>query len=196
MLPAKPSQWYGTMVGAPDLERELDRFGRVHVPHDPARLALRVPAVYRQQRHLDLEGQQRGAELVRDDRVARVVEARFARDDVADEPRARAEDAAVAVGVLHRDAVERRHDAHAHSTEVDRVARLHGDDPRLVDDAVQERDDRRGKDDGCRGRPLEHLGQQREIEVVEVLVGDQDPVDPIGGQLQWPASMRGAARAG
>ena len=71
------------------------------LPTIPARLALGVPPVDREQRDVDARRRERVGELVGDDRVAGVVDAGLAAERIADEPRASADGAAVAVRVLH-----------------------------------------------------------------------------------------------
>ena len=65
---------------------------------------------------------------------------------------------------------------------VDPVVRVHGDDLVFGYELLDERHDRFRQDDACRRRPLEDHAEQRKIEMVEVLVGDQDGVDALGGK--------------
>ena len=68
----------------PRVDRELRCLRGVHVPDDPTRLSLRVAPVDREQRHVDAEAPQGRRQLVRDDRVAGVVDARRGVEDVPD----------------------------------------------------------------------------------------------------------------
>ena len=157
VFPANPSQWYGTSVVAPDGEGQLDRLAGVHVADDPARLALLVTTVDREQRDVDPEGGERSGQLGRDDRVACVIDrpAGVCTDDVADKARPTADGASVPVRVLHGHAVERRHDVEVEPVEIDRVVRLHGDRLSLGNQVLDERDERSGQHDAHGGRALE-----------------------------------------
>ena len=69
-------------------------------------------------------------------------------------------------------------------TQVDRVVRTHRDESCLRDDVLDECDQRRRQYDARGGRTLEDNGEKREVEVVEVLVGDQHPIDPVRGERE------------
>ena len=68
---------------------------------------------------------------------------------------------------------------HLGAAEVEPVARLHRDEPIAGDELADVRDERRGHDDA-------HVGerwttrQEREIQMVEMLVRDEQPVDVLG----------------
>ena len=119
-----------------------------------------------------------------DDRVSGVIDARSTTEDVADETRAATDLASVAVGIVRRHAMDRRHDGELEPVEVDRIVRLHRQQSRRGYDVRDEFDERRREDDTRPGGPIEENGQEREIEVIEVLVRDEEPVDIVGGELE------------
>ena len=183
VFPAKPSQWYGTSRVARRSSASSTASAASMFPTMPSRLALRVAPVDREQRHVDAERLQGRRQLVRDDRVAGVVDPRLGAEDVADEARATADRAAVAVRILHRHAVERRHDVDARARRHrSRVVRVHGDDLALRDDLLDERNERSGRTTRAAGDRSRMTPRKRKIEMVEVLVGDQDAVDALGSE--------------
>ncbi len=104
----------------------------------------------------------------------------IAAEHVADEARPLPQRAAVAVRVVHRHAVERRNHAALDTAEVEHVARLHGDDALGADDVLDERGDRAREDHPGGRRALEREAEDGRVEVVEVLVRHENPVDALG----------------
>ena len=74
--------------------------------------------------------------------------------------------------------MEGRHDVDAQPADVDLPVRVYGDYLALGYELLDERHDRRRQDDAGGRRPLEDHSEQRKIEMVEVLVGDQDASRP------------------
>ena len=73
---------------------------------------------------------------------------------------------------------------HAQAVQVDDVVRKHGENALRTHDPVEERRDRLGEDDSEIGRGGEQLRKEGQVEMVEVLVGDQQPVDSLDGERQ------------
>ena len=173
VLPRKRSQWYGTSIDAPISVARRDGVAPVHVADQPFGLAVVGAAVDGQQRDVDAQRRQRRAQRVGDDRVARVVETQAGElEHVADEARV------VGVAVGHRDAVDRGHDGdRAGAGELEPVAAVDARELRVRRRLAHERLQRRRGDDPQVGAARGDLTQRVRVEVVDVLVGDEQPVD-------------------
>ena len=173
VLPSNRSQWIGTSTDAPIRGGQRHGVAGVHVAGEVGLLAEVGAAVDRQQRDVDGQALERRHDRVGDERVARVVEAHAVElEHVADEPRV------VGVAVARVDGVHGRHDGRrARVPQLDSVAARHAHELRVGARLAHHRLERRRGDDRELRAALGHRAQRRRVEVVEVLVGHEQPVD-------------------
>jgi hypothetical protein len=162
VLPRNRSQWYGTRIEAP-----------ISVADEALELAVVGAAVDRQQRDVDRQRLERRPQAVGDDRVARVVDARAVElEHVADEARV----VGIAVGDGH--AMDGRDHGHsAGARQLEPVAAVHAGEGRVRCRLADLGLARRRRRDGQRAAASRHLAQRVRVQVVDVLVRDQQPVD-------------------
>src|SRR6266702_7941220 len=165
---------HGDDVGGVDLGAEPGGLGLVHVADDAAGLAHVVAAVDGDHQHVGGERGEGGRQLGIDQAVAGVVEADAADlEHVAQEPdRAAAGGELVHHGLVAADPVPGRHRVHGHVPVVQLLPRHRAGQPGAVDPVRGcYLDHREGHDDPGRGADRAELAQERQVQVVDVVVG-------------------------
>ena len=186
VFPAKPSQWIGTSRRAPIASARSTASAASMLPTMPraSRSASR-PLIGRNATSIP-SGSRASPGLVGDDRVAGVVERHSVTEGVADEARAAADRTAVTVRILG--ARRRGTPATTFSSSPSRSTSscgLHELESGAGHNAFDER--RRaaaGRTTRPSGERSRRTREEREIEVVEVLVRDERPVDAVRGELE------------